>query len=117
MARKKFVISAEVHSDDFRAGAKFDAEEWFKTASEEKIRELAFCDWGGDYAADEVAQSFAATQPQVKHMFDYLAVSPAMPNGDTVGFECHVNMKDVAAWLKVNRPELYTTFVNEGVFS
>lgn len=112
----KAIIFAEVHADDFNASAKFDAEEWFKQASEEEIRELAFCDWGGDLAADKVAYFFEDKHALVKRVFEYLRSNPKMPfSRDTVGFECRVSRQDAARWLKEHRPELHAALVSEGV--
>lgn len=93
-------IRAEVHSDDRVIEAQFNALPWFEQASDEEIKALAKCDWGGDYPADEVAQHMADLDPNVRKVFDYVALRVSE------GFECHVNEDDARAWLTAYRPGL-----------
>lgn len=100
MAKKKRVqskppVKAEVHSDDYRVEIEFDAASWFAQATNDEILALAAIDWGGDYAADNVARFFSDTT--TKKLFDYSGL----------GFECHVNEKTAMKWLKLHRPNLY----------
>jgi hypothetical protein len=94
-------INAECHSDDFAVEVKFDAEEWFKTADDDMIKDLASCDWGGDYAADRVAMEMAIVDEEINKMFDYVNAR------EEIGFECHVDENDAMAWLRENKPALY----------
>lgn len=93
------MIKAEVHSDDYKATADFDATRWFEQASDEEILELAACDWGGDYPADDVARWFEDEDSEVERVFDYVDTAG-------LGFECHVEVADAMDWVKANRPEL-----------
>lgn len=90
-------ISAECHSDDYKVEVSFDAVPWFKQASDDAIKALADCDWGGDYPADDVAIYMAFDNADVRRMFTYLDIV-----GD-VGFECHVNKSEAILWLAENR--------------
>ena len=94
------MIQAEVHSDDWAAEAKFDATPYFEQASDEELKELADCDYGGDYAADDVARFFEDTDEGVAFVFKYLDA-----RGDQ-GFECHVDVEQAEAWIRANRPDL-----------
>lgn len=97
-------IRAECHSDDHHVETKFDATAYFEQASDDELLDLAKCDFGGDYAADAVAQFF--DDRTTKRLFDYLATDPTMGR-ETVGFECHVDENDAMEWLAANRPELW----------
>jgi len=96
------MIHAECHSDDHVVEVKFDATAWFEKATDEEIKALAACDWGGDYPGDAVAEWMAEHDASVKALFDYLALRPKEP----LGFECHVDATDALAWIKANRPSL-----------
>jgi hypothetical protein len=111
MARRKRqrpVIPAECHSDDHKVRARFDALPWFAQASDEDIRELAGCNWGGDYPADGVAQFLSGRHRRVARVFRYLSYRPTFAySGDRVGFECHVSGPAALRWLREHRPALY----------
>ena len=96
-------IRAEVHSDDYRYTAKFDATPWFKRASEEEIIALHECDWGGDWAADYVALFFndKAGCEDVSVLFAYVR------KVDGIGFECTVHDSDALNWLYRHRPVIF----------
>jgi hypothetical protein len=98
------VINAEVHSDDWQAAVKFEALDWFEQASDEEIKALMKCDFGGDYPADEVAQWMAERNEWVQHVFDY--VSECREFTDEMGFECHIDPSDAYVWLAHYRPHL-----------
>jgi hypothetical protein len=66
------MITTEVHTDDYVAEAKFDAEPWFQQATDKQILALAGCQFGGDYPADEVAQWFDGKHEEVSDVFRYL---------------------------------------------
>ncbi len=97
-------ISAEVHSDDHRATANFDAVEWFKQATDDEIEKLKKCDWGGSWPSDWVARYMIDLDDDVSQVFEYIHTSN--DRGPKSGFECHVNSDEAEAWLKANKPEL-----------
>jgi len=111
MNKEKFMIHAEAHSDDYIAEVKFDAVQWFQNASDQEIVNLIKCDFGGDYAADDVVRYFIEKNTAVSDFFSYFDNKPIMVNGDTVGFECHVDIEDAEEWILVNRPQL-THFIH-----
>lgn len=100
------MIRAEVHSDDHVFKADFDATKWFEQASDEEIIALILCGFGGDYPADAVAHFMAEHDSNVARVFQYLEFGPKMPDGDTVGFECHVSDSDASMWIQKHKPEL-----------
>jgi hypothetical protein len=101
------IILAEVHSDDHVFEVEFDATPWFEQASNEAIVALADCEWGGDYAADAVADFFSESNEQISDLFTYLhTIRNLRSHKDMNGFECHVNSEDAYAWLEANRPGL-----------
>lgn len=107
------MIKAECHSDDYVACATFDATPWFEQASDEEIRALAECDWGGDQPADGVAVFIQDKDPKVGRLFDYLSFEPKMGH-EPVGFECHVDVADARRWLDANRPALAAEIFGDG---
>lgn len=102
--QKKFIIGAEVHSDDQQAAVEFEALGWFEQASDDDIKGLMRIGFGGDYEADWVAQWAAEHNPWVQHVFDYVAECSEFT--DQMGFECHVNEHDAYVWLAHYRPNL-----------
>jgi hypothetical protein len=94
------MIPAEVHSDDFVHQVQFDAEKWFGRASAEEIIDLAQCGWGGDYAADEVAQFMEDQNPEIAALLEHCRSKVEC------GFECHIQPFDALNWLKHHRPAL-----------
>lgn len=111
------MISAEVHSDDHVFEATFDASKWAEQADDTEIEALAKCGFGGDYAADAVAQFMADHDEDVKKVFSYLDLKPKMGNGDPVGFECHVEEEDLAMWLDTNRPAMARSLRENGLLA
>ena len=103
-------VMAEVHSDDRKFEATFDATAWFVQADEGSILDLANCGWGGDLPADWVAKHFDGKDPGVTKVFAYLKLEPHMdgPDSDPVGFECHVEPEDARGWIKATLPALYS---------
>lgn len=103
------MITAEVHSDDRVLQVTFDATSYFQQAADADIIALAACDWGGDYPADAVAQHAAENNRDVAKLFEYLeAIADVPSKKDQRGFECSVESDSVMAWLRVNRPGLFT---------
>lgn len=97
-------VRAEVHTDDHVHEVDFDAAGWFAAATDDQIDDLREIDWGGDYAADLVAELFDGTHPGVTELFRYLSVIQGSEKA--CGFECHVNGGDAEAWVRANRPAL-----------
>ncbi len=95
-------IRAEVHGDDFAYTAKFDASPWFQIATQEEIVALAAIDWGGDYAADEVARFF-----EVRPGYDDVGDVFNDAARRKTGFECHVHDGDAKIWLNEFRPDVF----------
>jgi len=93
------MINAKCFSDDQRVEVNFDATPWFEQASEDQIKELATCEWGSNYAADDVALFMADINKKIQKMLDYCEHHP-----DQIGFECHVTSEDAIAWLRTERP-------------
>ena len=88
------MISAEIHSDDFRFKVDFDATPWFEQATSEQIIALIKCDWRGDYAADDVATFFEDVNSKIANLLDYCRRG----EGD-FGFEVSVNGEEALNWL------------------
>jgi hypothetical protein len=103
----QFVIAAEIHSDDSVAATTFDALQWFRSALDQEIADLAAIEWGGDYAADHVAIALDHENIDIHRVFDYLAARNRANPGDPIGFEVHIKEEDALEWLKENRPELH----------
>lgn len=100
-------VEAEAYSDDRAFEIKFNAADWFETATDGEIVALAACDWGGDYAADAVAVDLADTNKDLAAMFSYLERIQDRPDKkDAHGFECRVDGDSALAWLRLHRPEL-----------
>jgi hypothetical protein len=105
--RMEFVIPAEAHSDDRVFEVPFDAEEWFKQASDDEILQLAQCDWGGNYPADSVAEFMAERCPRLAKLFEYLEHIATLPTKkDVCGFECSIDDEAVMRCLRRHEPEL-----------
>ena len=97
-------ITAEVHSDDHDHEVSFTANPWFTQATDNEIRELAQCDWGGDQPADQVALGLEDQNPDIAALMQHCQNN--QDRRDPVGFECHVDKDSAVKWLKVHRPEL-----------
>jgi hypothetical protein len=96
------VIRAEVHTDDFAFTAKFDALPFFELATPEQILDLAKCEWGGDYPADDVARFFI-DKPGYEDVTQVFAYASKVKSG----FECHVYEPEALHWLYVHRPDVF----------
>jgi hypothetical protein len=97
------MIRAEVHDDEFRTSARFDATAWFEQASDKDILDLAKIDWRGDYAADCIAEFFegrdVGTPDSVDDVF-------AAVNVLDTGYEVSVEPEDAMRWIEKHRPQL-----------
>lgn len=90
-------VHASTHDDDYKFEIKkFHCTAWFEQASDEEIKALIDCDFGGDYGADAVAEFYDGIIPEITEMFRF----------KDKGFECHVNAEEAWAWIKVHRPHL-----------
>lgn len=99
------MIQASVYSDDHKRAATFNATPFFERATLEEILDLKAIGWGGDHQADAVALFFLERDASVAQVFRYLDLNPSMDGGNPLGFECHVCEKDVARWVKANKPD------------
>ena len=97
-------INAEVHSDDRIIEVEFNAVTWFEQAKDGAIIALWKCDWGGDYAADDVAHWMEDSNPDIARMFAHITSRRGTPNPP--GFECHVDASMAESWVKDHRPQL-----------
>jgi hypothetical protein len=104
-------VKAEVHTDNRVHEVDFDAADWFAQASDEEVRKLSGCGWGGDYPADEVALFYGDSHPEVTQLFAYL--EKVQGTRRACGFECHVDEASALAWLKENRPTLHAELSGE----
>jgi len=100
------VILARTYDDGHVVEVLFDAEPWFKQASDEEIRELAACRWGGDDASDNIAFFMADRNVEVANMFKQRDRSKC-------GFECYVDVEDAMKWLNTHRPHLSDQFLGD----
>ncbi len=101
------LIATEIHSDDWRKDAAFDAAPWFVQATDKEILALAACEWGGDYAADQVALDLEHTNPEVEKVLDYVRAVEGM------GFEVSIDASDARKWLRINRPSVFLVLPQE----
>lgn len=93
---KPHVIDAKLQSVDHRLLIHFDAEEWFKAASDREIRDLAACGWDNAYA---VADFTADKDVFVSDFFK--ALKPRQ------GYKCQVNEEHAKLWLEKHKNYLY----------
>lgn len=98
-------IKASAHSDDRYHEIEFDAKEWFEQASDEDIKRLIECGFGGDYGADAVAEYFDGKIPEITRMFEHIgSINPL--SREMVGFECYVDEFDARQWIGINRKQI-----------
>lgn len=97
------MIKAQVRDDEFRTSSKFDATSWFEQASDDEILDLAKIDWGGNQAADAVAEFYEGHHVGEPDTVD--AVFKAVNVLDT-GYECYIDEADALRWVQENRPQL-----------
>lgn len=99
-------VSANCYSDDRVIEVEtFDATPWFEQASDEEILALRRCGFGGDDAADRVAEYAATYDREVQAMFDHNATLPETI--EARGFECYVDRNEAEAWIEAFRPSLF----------
>jgi len=92
------MIKAKIHSDDHVYQFEFDATDWFLQATDEEIKELSECDFGGDLPADRIAYFFEDKNSSVEILLDYCQLNPQ-------GFECHINVEDATSFINENSPD------------
>lgn len=95
------MIKSKVRSDDGVVEVEFDATPYFEQATFLNFADLEACNWGGDYAADAVAEF---CRKKCKKLFDYLERMNFDPQGDLIGFECYVVRDHAMEWLKEHKP-------------
>lgn len=100
---KNFTISAEIHSDDRRVQAEFDALPWFETATESQVLALRKGDWCCSMHADRVATEHPDPAKHIARVLDYCET--ITESGHTMGFEVWVVPAEAVRWLKANRTE------------
>lgn len=97
-------IPADVVTDDSVVSAEFDALPWFEQASDSEIYDLIEIEYGGDYAADNVALWFENREPDVDAVLDYSR--KGYGGKDLSGFECHVSSEEAEEWIRQHKPGL-----------
>lgn len=98
-------VTASCYSDDHIVEVPcFDATLWCTQATAAELRALRNEGYGGDYAADDVAEFMVDCNPSVQAVFDHNATLPQ--SIELRGFECHVNEEQFEAWIAQHRPYL-----------
>ena len=92
-------VTAKATADDTGLCESFDAVGWFAQASDQEIRELHAINWGGNYAADAVAEYFEASNEILRRIV----------NG--TGFECEIDGDEAMAWLKQHKIGLWASLL------
>lgn len=104
-------IPAKCHNDprpQFQID--FDAVEWFQQATDQKIKDLADCDWHGNGTADDsVASFFRGKSAEVTGLFDYVRDFNLNkePHEAILEFECSVDEDCAMDWLRLHRVGLF----------
>jgi hypothetical protein len=93
------MINAALKTDNGVHEVTFDATPWFEQADVEALRDLAKCDFGGDYPADDVAWWVGDHDETVREVLDYC-------QEEDEGFEVHIDKEQALAWLKEHREGL-----------
>lgn len=100
-------IAAECHSDDRASEVSFDAIDWFESAEDSELIELAECGWGGGYAADAIADWMENRNEEVADMFKYIHARNKVSR-ESIGFECSIDDSVIALeWIQSNRERAY----------
>jgi hypothetical protein len=96
------IIPAEIHSDDGRARAYFDALPWFESATEASVRELSECGWCCGHPANRVALNHPDPTRDIATVFDYIEkiIDSGHPR---IGYEVLVDSSAAIKWIKQNR--------------
>jgi hypothetical protein len=102
------VCPATAHTDDWVFKVDFDASNWLRLAPIEAIVALAKCGWGGDYAADRVAEDYVDqdTSGRMERLLAHTLESQETAN--PVGFECRINKDRALAFLARERRSAFT---------
>ena len=103
-----YTIPAEVHTDDHRISVKFDALSYFINANTRALQALVDCEFGGNEAADSVAEWMDDHKhnEKISNLFTYLHCLRKAGHG--IGFEVSIDAEDAIKWLQSNRPEVNT---------
>jgi hypothetical protein len=110
-------IPAELHADDGGATANFDAAAFFEQASDEDLVELGKLQWESSYESDAIAEFMNGKDQGVTDVYDYREQHPQQLNGDTNGFDVHLDAAAAEAWLEANRPHLFPWINHEVNFA
>lgn len=97
------VIRAEMHDDEFRTSARFDATEWFEQASDKDILDLAEIDWREGPAADSIAEFFEGFHVGTPDTVDDVFRTVNVLDTD---YEVSVEPEGAIRWVEKNRPHL-----------
>lgn len=100
---REHIIPSEIHSDDHRTSAQFDAAAWLETATERCVKNLAEDGWCCSKSADRVALEHPDPTRQIAGVFDY--IETIRESGRQMGFEVLVNEESAIKWLLQNRPD------------
>jgi hypothetical protein len=101
-------VRSEIHTDGYEYETQFDAEPWFRQASDQQIREIRDIDWRGDYPADDVAWWMRNKDPEVDLVL--IAVED-----EGLGFEVAIDPADAERWVRHHRPHLVNRAENPGL--
>lgn len=105
--KTELVVSAKVSSDDREHSCTFDAEAWFKQATDDQIIDLATEHYGHDFTSDAIVIFMGKQLDGVKTMMDYVAGLKGVPGkSDVAGYGCEVDDIQAIAWVEKNRPHL-----------
>lgn len=100
---RHMLVRAEVHSDDHCFEARFFANRWLASASDEDLVELAHQDWGSCEVADAVARASEHIS-LVAAVFGHCERQHGLQRA--IGFECTLRAEDALAWVRQHRPAL-----------
>jgi hypothetical protein len=100
----RFVVPADVHTDDWTYDVRFDCTRWLKKASVKDLTALANGGWSRDYPADEVAIYMARYNRAIAELFKY--IETVNRGREHIGFECLVDETAALRWLEEYRPSV-----------
>ena len=104
--KNTFVIPAECCADDRATGIRFDAAEWFKTATADDIKEVEGEGWGSGYYTDQIARDISGDNPKLACLFDGIDIRGS-------GFRVTLKKDKALEFLRVNRPKIYAEIMKQ----
>jgi len=107
---ENFICPAEIHRDDFKVQHDFEAEFFFRSASDDEILALFACGWRGDAPADEVAHVCSFLDHGIDEVLDNCSQEEGM------GFEVSVDREKALRYLWKRRPSLMLDIELEGEY-